>query len=124
MGETVTFEIPVELARKARALAAATNRRFEEALVEWIRRAVADPPVESLDDKELLALCEDKLDAFRQEELTRLLVRNREGLLEEADRAKLDELMLEYRRRWVVKARALKEAVARGLKPALGQDAA
>jgi hypothetical protein len=124
MSETVTLEIPAELAQKARALAAATNRRFEEALVEWIGRAVSEPAVESLGDKELLALCEDKLDSLRQEEMSRLLARHREGELHEAERARLDELMLDYRRGLVLKARALKEAVARGLRPALGQDAA
>jgi len=41
MGETVTLEVPDELARRARALAAATHRRFEDAVLDWLRRAVA-----------------------------------------------------------------------------------
>ena len=57
MSEIVTLEIPDELAHRARALAAATNRPFEEAVVDWIGRAVEEPAVESLADHELLALC-------------------------------------------------------------------
>lgn len=124
MSEIVTLEMPDELAQRARALAAATNRRFEEAMVEWIGRAVAEPAVELLPDNELLALSEAKLDTVRQDELSDLLVRHREGQLQENDRARLDVAMTDYRRGLVLKARALKEAVARGLKPLLGQDAA
>lgn len=59
-----------------------------------------------------------------QDELTELLARNREGELAPADRPRLDELLAAYRRGLVVKGRALKEAVARGLTPRLGEDAA
>jgi hypothetical protein len=64
MSETLTVEIPSELAQQARALAIAGNRRLEDAVVEWIGRMVADPPVESLPDGELLALCDATLDRF------------------------------------------------------------
>ncbi len=119
MGERVTVELPEELARRVRAVAAQTSRPFEEVLVEWIDRAGADPAVESLADEELLALCERQLDATQQEELSDLLARNREGQLQEAQREQLDELMRIYRRGLVRKAQALKTAVARGLKPRL-----
>ena len=42
MSEQLTLDLPDELARQARALATATNRRFEDALVEWIEKAVAE----------------------------------------------------------------------------------
>jgi hypothetical protein len=123
MSETITVEIPNELARQARALAIAGNRRLEDAVLDWIGRAVADPPVESLPDAELLALCDANLDAASQEELSTLLADLREGQLEDSRQARLDELMGGYRRGLVLKARALKEAVTRRLRPRLNNHA-
>jgi hypothetical protein len=124
MAEIVTLEIPDELARRARALAAATNERFEDAVVGWISRAVEEPAVESLPDASLLALCEATLGAAPQEELSALLARHREGQLADAERERLDQLMDVYRRGLVLKARAVREAVARGLKPPPADDGA
>ena len=59
---------------------------------------------------------------FEQKELSDLLARNREGSLDQANRVRLDQLMLAYRTGLVLKARALKSAVARGLKPPLSSD--
>jgi len=47
------------------------------------------------------------------------LVRNREGQLDNEETNQLDELMQVYRGGLVRKARALKVAVERGLRPAL-----
>ena len=124
MSEVVTLELPTELVRQARALAAATNRPFDEAVADWIGRAVADPPVESLPDPDLLAVCDGQLPDAVQQELSDLLARHREGPLTPADRGRLDELLAVYRRGLVLKARAAKEAVARGLKPRLDDHAA
>jgi hypothetical protein len=119
MSETVTLEIPTELARQARALAAATNRRLEDAVVDWIGRAVEQPPVESLSDAQVLGLCDAALDAAQQDEFSTLLAGLREGPLLPAEHTRLEQLMATYRRGLVRKAQALKEAVARGLRPRL-----
>jgi hypothetical protein len=124
VSELVTLDLPPDLVRRARELAAATNRRFEDAVAEWIERAVADPPVEALPDDQVLSLCDSRLPDADQDELSGLLARNREGELAPADRGRLDELLAAYRRGLVLKARAVKEAVARGLTPRLGGDAA
>ena len=124
MSERITLELPTELVRRARELAAATNRAFDDAVADWIERAVADPPVESLPDAELLALCDSQLSAAEQEELSELLALNRESKLGPADRPRLDRLLAAYRRGLVVKGRALKEAVSRGLTPGLDGNAA
>ncbi len=116
MSERITLELPVELVRQARELAAATNRPFED--------AVADPPVESLPDAQLLALCASRLPDAEQDELSELLARNREGELAPAARLRLDGLLAAYRRGLVIKGRAVKEAVSRGLTPRLDGDAA
>ncbi len=43
MSQTLTLQLPDDLARQARSLAAAANRPLEEAAVEWIARAVTEP---------------------------------------------------------------------------------
>jgi len=65
MTEKVTVELPEDLARRAHAVAVQTRRPVEAVLVEWINRAAADPPVESLSDEELLALCDAELQGER-----------------------------------------------------------
>jgi hypothetical protein len=123
MSELLTVELSEDLARQARALAAATNRRVEDAVVEWIEQAVAEPAVEALPNEQLLVLCDAMLEAGPQEELSELLARQREQLLTDAEGVRLTELLAAYRRGLVRKARAWKEAVARGLKPRLADDA-
>src|SRR5437762_2370355 len=122
----VMLDIPDDLARRARAVAAATNRRLEDVVIEWLGRAAEDGPVESLTDGELLALCDAKLGPADQAELSSLLEDARERDVPADRRARLDELMAAYRRGLVLKARALREAVVRGLIPPLGaaEDAA
>lgn len=124
MSETVTLEIPDELALRARALAAATQRRFEDAVLDWVRRAVEEPTIELLADADLLALCDSTLGVSDQEALSELLAAHRERELPRPDQVRLDSLMEAYRRGLVLKARAWKEAVARGLRPPLADDAA
>jgi hypothetical protein len=119
MTEKVTLELPKELAQHARTVAAETRRPFEEVLLEWMDRAGGERAVESLPDADLLALCDRELDAGQQEELSDLLAGSREGLLQDAQRDRLEELMRVYRRALVRKAQALSTAVARGLKPRL-----
>lgn len=119
MNEIVTLEIPEKLAFRAREVATRTHRRLEDVLVEWIDRVVAELPVESLPDDQVLALCDMQMDTEQQEELGDLLSRNREGLLGDAERTRLDDLMQIYRRGLVRKAQALKVAVGRGLRPPL-----
>ncbi len=116
MSDRVTIELPDDLARRARAAAAAGHRRLEEAVVEWIGRAVAEPDVGTMTDEELLRLCDSMLDAADQEELSRLLADSREGRLDAAGRERLDALISLYRRGTVRKARAWQEAVSRGLR--------
>ena len=116
MSEKVTIELPDELSQRARKLAAVGNRRLEDAVIDWINRAVSEPDVEVLPDEELLRRCDATIEAGAQEELSGLLADAREGVLDAARRARLDGLMADYRRGLVLKARAWNEAVARGLR--------
>jgi hypothetical protein len=97
-------------------VAASSNRSFED--------VVAEPPVESLPDAELLAVCDRTLPDAAQAEFSDLLAANRERILSASERERFDSLMAAYRRGLVFKARALKEAVARGLKQPLGDHVA
>lgn len=122
MSESVTLDIPDELARQARAVAAQTHRRVEDVLLDWIGRAASDVPVDVLADDQVLALCDLQMDESQQAELGQLLAAQREGTLDADSRARLEELMGFYRRGMVRKAQALKVAVERGLRSPLGTD--
>jgi hypothetical protein len=121
MSEKVTVELPEELARRAHAIAAQTRRPVEAVLVEWLNHLAAEPPVESLLDEMLLALCDTELEEDLQEQLSDLLERQREGALQGPEGDRLRELMALYRRGLVRKAQALQAAVARGLLSPLGE---
>jgi hypothetical protein len=121
MTETVTIELPEALAQQAKQIAALTHRPLEEILVEWIDYAISELPLESLPDRQILALCDLQMEAEQQEIFSSLLAQNREGELNEAGVNQLDALMQVYRRGLVHKARALKVAVERGLRPPLSE---
>lgn len=120
MSEMVTLEISEDVARKARAIAAVTHRRFEDVLADWLDSSVADVPVEQLPDDELLATVEMQLAESQQQELSDLLADQRENQLNEAGRTRLDALMQIYQQGMVRKSQALRVAVQRGLMPPLG----
>ena len=122
MSESVTVQLPDELARQMRAVADQTRRPLEEVLLEWLRRAAADTPVDALPDEQVLALADMQMDEREQGELSALLARQREGDLDADGRSRLDALMRRYRTDITRKAQAMAVAVERGLRPALGED--
>lgn len=124
MGETVTLEIPADLASQARATAAATNRRFEDVVAEWLGRGATEISIESMPDQEVIALCDITLSPASQDELSELLFLNRETALGDAQRDRLNQLMASYRSGLLRKAKAWQEAVARGLKAPFTDDVA
>jgi hypothetical protein len=119
MAEMITLELPDALVRQAQEIAMLTHRRVEEVLIEWLNRTSADIPLESLPDEKILTLCDLQMQADQQAQLSDLLFRNQEGTLSDVEVVQLDELMQIYRRGLVRKAKALKVAVERGLRPAL-----
>lgn len=124
MSEIITVEIPDELAEQLRAVATATRRPVEDVMVDWIRQSANNLDVDGLSEDDLLALCGSEMQSTEQTELGDLLARNREGTLDDASRTRLDQLMLVYRNGLILKARAIRSAVARGLRPPLSEDAA
>ncbi len=119
MSEIVTLELPDALAQTARSAAERTHRRVEDVVVEWLDRLVAEMPVEALPDDQVLSLLDAQMSDEQQVELSELLARQREGLLDRPGHVRLHELLQIYRRGLVRKARALKVAVERGLQPPL-----
>jgi hypothetical protein len=119
MAEIVTLELSDTLAQQAKQIAALTHRRLEDVLIEWIDRAVTELPIESLPDEQILTLCDLHMEPEQQELLSDLLARNQEGQLGQSELDQLDQLMKIYRRGLVHKARALKVAVEKGLRPSL-----
>ncbi|MCU0704069.1 MAG: hypothetical protein MUF18_08845 [Fimbriiglobus sp.] len=118
MSVTITIDLPDELA--ARAKSAAGGRPLPEVVLDWIARGVEDIPVERFTDEQLLQAAEVTMSPDRQQEMNALLAEQREGRLTQESRARLGELMQEYRRGLVAKAKAVNEAVRRGLLPAGG----
>ena len=120
MTTKMTVELPDDLIRDVRAEAARMRRSFDDVLAEWIRRASKEPPLESLSDAEVLAICDYDWEQGLQEELSGLLDGNREGELDAPGKERLEALMGVYRRDLVRKAQALHIAVTRGIRPRLG----
>jgi hypothetical protein len=80
---------------------------------------VIERPVETLSDKEVLALTDLQLAPEEQSRLSDLLERNREGDLDAEGERQLDELMRGYEKGLLRKAEALRIAVQRGLREPL-----
>ena len=119
MGQTVTLQLPNNLASTAQVVAQRTKRPVEDVLVEWLDRAASQLPVDLLSDEQLLALTTLEMSPEQQKELSSLLAIHREGELREEEQQSLDRLMQIYRRGLVRKAEAIQVAVARGLIPPL-----
>ena len=86
------------------------------------RAAAAETPVEVMTDAEVLDLSQSHLADDEQTSLSDLL--GRQANLNGTEWEQLDSLLTAYRRGLVLKARAMKEAVGRGLIPRLDGHAA
>jgi hypothetical protein len=74
VSEIVTLELPEPLAESTRVDAARTSRPVEAVLVEWLDRAAAELPIDSISDEQVLALRDLQMSETQQEELsTRVL---------------------------------------------------
>ncbi|NKQ37510.1 MAG: hypothetical protein HF973_18085 [Chloroflexi bacterium] len=121
MTESVTLQLPNELALTAKTVARNTKRPLEDILVEWLDRAAAELPVESLNDEQVLALTQQEMDSRQQKQLSILLAKKRESALSDVERQQLHELMQLYRQGLVRKAEAFKVAVDHDLLLPLGE---
>lgn len=121
MSQTVVLTLRDDLVEDVQRIAGLAQRPLEEILTEWIEQgAQSTSLLERLSDAEILALADAQMAADDQRDLSSLLAKQRENLLTETERAQLDTLMSAYRQGLVRKARALRIAVQRGLRPPLG----
>jgi len=119
MSQIVTLEVPEQVASHARRIATMTQRRLEDVLLEWLGRSAAESPVQYLPNEQILTLTTEQLPQPIQAELSALLAKNREGMLQKAEQTRLDALMTLYSEGMVRKAEALRVAVERKLIPPL-----
>ena len=119
MSQTVTLEVPDLVASHAQQIASMTQRRLEDVLLEWLDRSAAELPVQYLSNEQIHNLTTEQLPQTVQNELSALLEKNREGVLQKHEAARLDALMALYRQGMVRKAEALRVAVERKLIPPL-----
>lgn len=119
MSEQITLQVSDRVVSQAARVAARTQRRVEEVLAGWLEWVIAEMPVETLSDEEILALVELQLATDQQEALSDLLARNREGSLDFEGQRRLDELIRIYEHGLLRKAQALRVAVQRGLREPL-----
>jgi hypothetical protein len=119
MSQTVTLQLPDELASTAQGIARQTQRPIEAVLVEWLDRVAAELPIAQLNDEQLLALTKAEMGNRQQAHLSDLLARNREGTITATEQQQLHDLLQIYRRGLIRKAEAVRVAVERGLIPPL-----
>ncbi len=112
---SITLQIPHNLATKARSVATQTKRPVEEVLVEWLNNASERLPLNMLGDDHIITLTKLEMDIDQQKQLSKLLAKKREDQLSQVEKQILDALMNTYRQGLVQKAEALKIAVERGL---------
>lgn len=119
MSEQITLQVSDRVVHQAAQVAARTQRRVEDVLASWLEWVIAEMPVESLSDEEVLGLTDLRLTDEQQVSLSELLARNQEETLDAEGRRRLDELMHVYERGLLRKAQALRVAVQRGLREPL-----
>ena len=119
MNGLVTLQVSEHVLRHATSVATTSQQRVEDVLIEWLETTVAEKPVQSLSDEEVLALSEMKFTQTEQERFSYLLDGNREGDLTADERDELDRMMHVYERGLLRKSQALREAVIRGLREPL-----
>jgi len=119
MNEIVQIEIPEAMARQMRQLADYAGVSLENLILDWLRHDAIEPPLESLDNDQILNLSDIRLPTAQQDELSTLLFDNQEGHLDNTKKARLDEILDLVQNGTLLKARALEIAVNRGLRPPL-----
>jgi len=127
MSTQVTLTLSDELYERARHWATITQRDLSQALTDVLTivlhpvHATPGPerPVSSLSDDEVLALSQAQMRQIQGSRLSKLLEKQREGVLTERERPELLALMQTYNQLWIRQSEALAEAVRRGLRKPL-----
>jgi hypothetical protein len=98
-----------------------TQRKLEDILIEWLDRGSLDEiAIGDLSHEQILLLCDLQISELEQTQMSSLLEKQRESMLQQGELEQLEGLLQVYRRGMVRKAEALKVAVGRGLWARLG----
>ena len=113
MPEQITLTLPSGVYRRVEAFARRSGRSMGELLENTIEMTFSS--FDNWPDEEVLAASRITMADAEDRRLSELLGLQAEGLLEPGDREELADLMGLYERLLVRKAKALQEAVRRGL---------
>jgi fructose-1,6-bisphosphatase/sedoheptulose 1,7-bisphosphatase-like protein len=120
MTHHITLELSESLTQRVREIATQQQRSVEELLISLIEQATHETPMELLSDEQVLTLCDQQMGAEEQARLSELLEQQREGTLGHGgEPEELAALMQIYRQGLIQKAKAMKIAVERNLRPSL-----
>jgi len=127
MDTRVTLTLPDELYEHAKRWATITQRDLSETLTDALTIVLTpvyttprlERPVSLLSDEDVLALSKAQMRPAQGRRVSKLLEKQREGVLTEGERPELLALMQIYDQLWVRQSEALAEAVRRGLRKPL-----
>jgi hypothetical protein len=128
MSTRITVTLPDDIYGRAEYLARLTGRNVADVLSETIEtsllplgsRLAPETLVPDLADDKLLEMADATMDSTQDQRMTALLDRQQAGLLDDTEHQALMALMQIYQDGLLSKARAMREAVRRGLRPPLG----
>ena len=128
MADQITVTLPTEVLQRAEQLARCTGRSVDQLLAETIELSLrplgtSSFPEEGIaewsDERVVEAADDPGLSPAEDRRLSELLHSQQAGSLTAVERAELTALMEVYQTLVLLKARALREAVSRGLRPPL-----
>lgn len=126
MSIQLTVTLPDRVYERIKRLAELTGRDVQDTLAETLdgllpplSSEMDTRPIETLTDSELIRLSEQMMDEMQSARMSALLYKQQAEPITEAERAELQMLMDVYETGQLRKARALAEAVKRGLRQPL-----
>ena len=124
MSEQITLTLPDDVFRRAESLAGLSGRPVTDVLAETIEASLfplgaeldGEAPMQEWTNDQVLATTEAQMPLAEDQRLTQLLDRQQDGKLNDEERTELRSLLASYQTALLRKARALAEAVRRGLR--------
>lgn len=118
----VMVKLPDDVYQKAEGLAQRTGRNIADVLTSMLEVSLpsmpdfSTKPLNELSDEEVLLLADSRMETAQNERMSALLQKQQETELDEIERHELSLLMYIYQEGSLRKARAMVEAVQRGLR--------
>lgn len=122
MSRQVTLTLSNDIYEQAQRWAIITQQDLSETLADALSIVLApvhtaphlEKPVRSLSEEEIQDLCNMRMESYQGRQLSQLLEKQREGVLNDEERQEMLALMQIYNRLWIRQSEALAEAVRRG----------